>query len=246
MKRKLSDFHKKIIFDTLLLILVLFAISVISLILLSVFKIVTFEGGRVRFDPELFDSFKYSWYGAIIFILFQTIATILLCVIPGTSMAFIILSTNIYDRPWEAFLLSFISVIISSAGMYLVGRYGGYKLCSKLLGKEDCDRSLAVLRTRGTIYFPLMMLFPFFPDDALVMMAGTVKMRLSWFLPSIIVCRGIGVATIVFGLTIIPFESFTTLYDWIVFLTVCLFWIILMFRLAHKLNNKLEKPKEIE
>ena len=133
--------------------------------------------------------------------------------------------------------------MISSLIMYLLGRFGGYKLCVKLLGKEDCDKSLDLLETKSTIFFPLMMLFPVFPDDALVMIAGTIKMKLKWFIPSIILGRGIGIATIVFGFSLIPFESFTTLYDWIVFITVCVVWIFVIFHFANKLNKKLENKK---
>ena len=88
------------------------------------------------------------------------------------------------------------------------------------------------------------MIFPAFPDDALVMIAGTIKMKLKWFIPSIILGRGIGIATIVFGFSLIPFESFTTLYDWIIFITVCVVWIFVIFHFANKLNKRLENKKE--
>ena len=127
--------------------------------------------------------------------------------------------------------------------MYLLGRFGGYKLCVKILGEEDCNKSLELLETQSTIFFPLMMLFPVFPDDALVMIAGTIKMKLKWFIPSIIIGRGIGIATIVFGFSLIPFESFTTLYDWIIFITVCVVWIFVIFHFANKLNKRLENKK---
>jgi uncharacterized membrane protein YdjX (TVP38/TMEM64 family) len=161
--------------------------------------------------------------------------------VPGSSMAFIILCTNIYELSWQAFLISFVSVLISSTVMYMIGRIGGYKLCVKILGKEECDKSLAILRSKSTVYFPLMMMFPIFPDDALVMMAGTLKMKMKFFIPSIIIGRGIGIATIVFGFSIIPFETFTSLYDWLVFITVCGIWIYIIFKMAHKLNEKIEK-----
>ena len=84
-----------------------------------------------------------------------------------------------------------------------------------------------------------MMLFPLFPDDALVMIAGTIKMRLKFFIPSIIIGRGIGIATIVFGLKIIPFDSFNSIYDWIVCITVFAFWILMVFKLSNKFNKYL-------
>ena len=237
-----SGNKKKLIINILLVLVTLFASAGLSILILSAFNVVSFENGIV-FNPHLFESFKNSWYGWIIFILFQALLTILLCIVPGVSMAFIILCSTIYTEPWQAFLISFLSVMISSLIMYLLGRFGGYKLCVKLLGKEDCDKSLDLLETKSTIFFPLMMLFPVFPDDALVMIAGTIKMKLKWFIPSIILGRGIGIATIVFGFSLIPFESFTTLYDWIVFITVCVVLIFVIFHFANKLNKKLENKK---
>ena len=237
-----SGNKKKLIINILLVLVTLLASAGLSILILSAFNVVSFDDGIV-FNPHLFESFKNSWYGWIIFILFQALLTILLCIVPGVSMAFIILCSTIYTEPWQAFLISFLSVMISSLIMYLLGRFGGYKLCVKLLGKEDCDKSLDLLETKSTIFFPLMMLFPVFPDDALVMIAGTIKMKLKWFIPSIILGRGIGIATIVFGFSLIPFESFTTLYDWIVFITVCVVWIFVIFHFANKLNKKLENKK---
>lgn len=234
---------KKIIINIIILFVILITMSIMSALILSAFGIITFDGG-INFNTHIFDSFRDSWYGWIIFILFQTILTILLCAIPGASMAFIVLCTNLYPEPWQAFIISFVSVLISSAFMYLLGRNGGYKLCVKMLGEEDCDKSLTLFRNKGTVYFPLMMLFPIFPDDALVMIAGTLKMKMRWFLPSIFIGRGIGIAAIVFGFAIIPFEEFTSLYDWIIFITICVFWVGMLFKAAHKFNEKTNKRKQ--
>lgn len=240
MKKFIKNNKRKII-SIILAILALIAVSLLSAGILALLKIIYINNEGLHFNMELFSAVKGSWYGFIIFILLQTVLTILLCVIPGSSMALIILTTQLYEYSWQAFLISFSTVIISSAVMYLIGRFGGYKICVKILGKEDCEKSLTLLRTKGTMYFPLMMLFPIFPDDALVMIAGTLKMKLKWFIPSIIIGRGIGIFTIVFGLTIIPFDRFTTFYDWVVFATVCIFWIFLVFKGAHIINDKLEE-----
>ena len=237
-----SGNKKKIIINALVVLAILLASAGLSMLILSAFKVVSFEDGIV-FNPNLFESFKNSWYGWIIFILFQAVLTILLCIVPGVSMAFIILCSTIYTEPWQAFIISFLSVMVSSLIMYLLGRFGRYKLCVKLLGEEDCNKSLDLLETKSTIFFPLMMLFPVFPDDALVMIAGTMKMKLRYFIPSILLGRGFGVFTIVFGFSLIPFDKFTTPYDWIVFITVCLYWISVIFKLAEKINVKINKAE---
>lgn len=241
MKNKILS-KKKVILDILFLVIVLSIVSGLTILLLKSINVISFEDG-FHFNSSLFKKYSNSWYGSLIFILFQTVLTMLLCVVPGASMAFIILSTTIYPEPIHAFLLSFASVMLSSFVMYLIGRFGGYVVCAKMLGKEECDKASDLFNKYGAIYFPLMMVFPVFPDDALVMIAGTIKMRLKFFIPSIIIGRGIGIFTIVFGLNIIPYGSFTTPYDWLVCITVFTFWIYMIFKLANKFNKILEKRR---
>ena len=243
----LVDFAKskaKIIFKILIILAAFVAVSLISFLILRAFGILYFEDG-MKLNIELFDSFKSSWYGWIIIIVFQVFVTTLLSFIPGASMAFIILIQALYENAWAAFFITFIGVITSSTLMYITGRLGGYAICKKLLGEEDCKKASDLLNVKGVIFFPLMMLFPIFPDDALTMVAGTLKMSLKWFVPSIVICRGIGIATIIFGLGNIPYDKFTTPWHWIGFIAICALLIALVFFLAFRFNKYLKK-KSIE
>ncbi len=233
----------KTIFKILIIIASFVAVSLLSALILAAFGIIYFEDG-IKLNLELFDSFKNSWYGWLIIILFQVAITTLLSFIPGASMAFIILVQTLYESPWQAFLITFIGVITSSALMYFTGRIGGYAICKKLLGEEDCKKATELLNDKGAVFFPLMMLFPVFPDDALTMIAGTIKMSLKWFVPSILIGRGIGIATIIFGLGNIPYDKFTTPWHWIGFISVCAILIAAVFYLAFKFNKYLEKRRK--
>ncbi len=236
---------KDVILKFLALVAIIAVISVITLLVLLATNVLYFDDGLV-FDTHIFDAFRGKWYGFIVFIIIQTVLSILLCVIPGIAAALVMLSTVLYPDPLSAFLLSYSSVIISSATLYVIGRFGGYKICENILGKDDCEKSLNLLRTRGTVYFPLMMLFPIFPDDALVMIAGTTRMKLSWFIPSIVLCRGIGAATIIFGMSIVPFDKFTSTFDWIILITICFFWIQQLFKVASRVDRYFENKKKSE
>ncbi len=238
----MSEFIKskaKLILKVLIVVASFVAISLLSALILMAFGIIYFEDG-IKLNAELFHSFKNSWYGWLIIILFQVAVTTLLSFIPGTSMAFIILIQTFYESPWQAFLITFIGVITSSALMYITGRVGGYAICKKLLGEEDCEKATALLNDKCVVFFPLMMLFPVFPDDALTMIAGTIKMSLKWFIPSILIGRGIGIATIIFGLGNIPYEKFTTPWHWIGFVAIIAALIALVFFFAFKFNKYLE------
>ena len=236
---------KDIILKLLALLGIVAAISLITLIVLFATDVLNYDDGFV-FNEHIFDSFRYEWYGFIVFIIIQTALSMLLCVIPGVAAAFVMFSTVIYPDPIKAFLLSYSCVIMSSTTLYIIGRLGGYRICEKILGKEDCEKSLDLLRTRGTVYFPLMMLFPIFPDDALVMIAGTTKMKLSWFIPSILLCRGVGAATIIFGMSLVPFDTFTSVYDWLVLITICFFWIQNLFKMVNKVDRYFEQQRHIK
>jgi len=235
--------HKSQIIKLLLALVVYIVIGLVVVGILALCGVVRFENGSMSFNTELFASFRDSWYGWLVFLIMQCVLTTLLCVLPGTTVMFIALSMAIYEEPWQAFLLSMTGAVVSSMLMYLTGRLGGYKLCEKILGEEDCKKAMELLRNRGTVYFPLMMLFPAFPDDALVMLAGTTGMKMKWFVPSVLLGRSFGIATIVFGVSIVPFETFTGLYDWLVFITVVLVWVVALFYGAFRLNRVLEKRR---
>ena len=238
-KNFVADNYKKI-GKILLIAVVLIALSIGAFLLLSAFGVVSYNDG-LQINEELFDQFLDTWYGWIIIILVQVLVTTLLCFVPGASMAFIMLLSHIFKSQLDAFLVAFCGVMLSSLLMYITGRLGGYAICVKLLGKDDCVKASKLLNNRGVVFFPLMMLLPVFPDDALVMIAGTLRMSLKWFVPSIVICRGVAIAAIVFGLGNIPFEMFTTPWHWILFISECAIGIVAIFWAANRLSLYLEK-----
>ena len=217
-------------------------VSFIALLILFLFGIVYFDHG-MKINSEVFEDFQDNWYGILLSILFFVFVTTVLSFVPGKSAALTVLYQAVFNSPWKAFWIVLVGIELASVLMYLIGRFGGYKISKKILGEKDCERASTLLNDRGVIYFPLMMIFPLFPDDALVMLAGTFKMKLKWFVPSIIIGRGVGVATVIFGLTIIPFNRFTTFWHWLLFILGLLLLIAIVFYLAHLLNKHMEKRR---
>ena len=235
--------HKRSIINGLLLIVALIVISFVSMLILQAFGILYYDDG-LCLNQDLFRSFTNSWYGWFIIIGMQVLITTLLSFIPGASMAFILMIQAMFEKPWQAFLVAFIGVMLSSLIMYVTGRLGGFKICKKLMGEEDAEKASKLLNKDGLVYFPLMMMFPMFPDDALVMIAGTLKMNLKWFIPSIVFGRGIGIVTIVFGLGFIPYDQFTTIWHWVIFILVCVTFLLAVFYSAFLFNKYLEKKRK--
>lgn len=240
-KKDMSAFYKKLL-RIMLMLGIFLLISLFSAVLLYLFGVIYYDEG-IQINRELFAYFSTTWYGCIVIVLAQVVITSLLSFVPGASMAFIMLLQTLYEKPIVAFIVAFSGVMLSSLMMYLIGRFGGYNLGKRIIGEEDCERASELLNNKGLIYFPMMMMFPVFPDDALVMVAGTLKMSLKWFVPSIVFGRGIGVATIVFGLSIVPFDKFTAWWHWVLFILACAIGIFLVFFAANRFNKYMEKKR---
>ena len=229
----------------LLMLLIFLSISLVSAFLLYLCGIIYYEDG-IQINKDLFIQFSTTWYGCMVIVLAQVVITSLLSFVPGASMAFIMLLESLYTNSVVAFIVAFSGVLLSSIMMYVLGRFGGYSLGKKIIGEEDCEKASDLLNNKGLIYFPMMMMFPIFPDDALIMVAGTLKMSLKWFIPSIVIGRGIGVFTIIFGLAIVPFDKFTSIWHWIGFILLCALFIAAVFLLATKFNKFMEKKNAKE
>ncbi len=158
-------------------------------------------------------------WAIIVYILLRVSFTIFLSFVPACSMIFDLLSLATFDYypPIVIFLICFASVVITSVIMDLIGRFGGNKAIIKILGKEDYEEAKDLVQEKGMVYVPVMYLLPIFPDDAICMVSGATKMNFWVHLAEIILCRGIGCATIVFGLQIIPQDLVNNLkeFNWI-------------------------------
>lgn len=145
-------------------------------------------------------------WAIICYILLRVSCTIFLSFMPACSMIFDLLSLATFDYLPQPviFLICFVSVVLTSVVMDLIGRFGGNKAIVTILGQEDYDEAKDLVQEKGMVYVPVMYLLPIFPDDAICMVSGATKMNFWVHLIEIILCRGIGCATIIFGVELIP------------------------------------------
>lgn len=193
-KEKLKKYGK--------IILVLLVIASISIVLYFVLK----HFGLT--DVEKLKGWLKSTgpWAIIVYILLRVGFTIFLSFMPACSMMFDLLSLATFDYlpPAAIFGICFASVVITSVVMDLIGRFGGNKAIVKIIGKEEYEEAKDLVQEKGMVYVPVMYLLPIFPDDAICMVSGATKMNFWVHLIEIILCRGIGCATIIFGVQIIP------------------------------------------
>lgn len=187
-----------------------------------------------------------EWYYYLLTVLFEVIATILLIVIPGVALFFISANAVIFGSN-IGIIVSLVYTYLVSFLLYIVGFYGGRKVVEWIYGKEGYEKGAKLLKEHGTSYFPVMLLFPFFPDDLLCFMSGTIRMNVYFYGATILVCRTIGVGVINYGIALIPEEvsTFTSTDPWqyIEVLTIVVFWVILALYLSHRINIWLERKK---
>ena len=186
---------------------------------------------------------KTGPWAIITYIALRVVATIFLSFMPACSMMFDLLSlaTFSYLPAPLIFLICFASVVITSVVMDLIGRFGGNKAIIKILGQKDYDEAKDLVQEKGMVYVPVMYLLPIFPDDAICMVSGATKMNFWVHLLEIILCRGIGCATIIFGVQIIPSEvsSFTSRnpLDYMRIGILILFYVGLLLYLARRVDK---------
>lgn len=234
---------KKKIIRIVVFLCSLIAFSCLVFLIFWLTGIITLDNG-ISFNLDLFRAIKGHWWSWLVFFILQVVITTLLSFAPCGSMAFILIGVALFGANWQTFLLCYAGVITSSLLMDSLGRAGGGKAIVILIGKEDYEKAVNLIKEKGISYLPLFYIFPVFPDDAICMVAGMLKVNYRYHLICIVLCRGIGVATIVFGISLIPFETFTTLWDWIICLTVIVFWVIVAFYITTKINIYLGKKKK--
>ena len=111
--------------------------------------------------------------------------------------------------PWLTVLLSLTAIIPASLFAFMLGRWLGKPFVSWMVGKETMEKYLTKTSGKERTVFFTMFLLPFFPDDALCMIAGITPMSVKYFLTTMFITRPITVIATVFFMSgvLIPFNQ---------------------------------------
>lgn len=117
------------------------------------------------------------------------------------------LTGTILFGPLQSFLLSIVGIFLGSLLAFYLGRRWGKPLARWIVG--DSYAKLEENLTKGKYMFFLMLLFPFFPDDMLCLMAGATNMTYKFFIYSVLIARPISLFFLCFmgSGKIIPFKG---------------------------------------
>ncbi len=131
----------------------------------------------------------YGILAPLIFLAIQIIQVII-APIPGNVTT---LAGGAIFGVWEGFLYGAIGIFIGSVIGYWLARFYGKPLVIKLVGSDTYDKYANTFFGRSFIVLLTIFLFPFFPDDALCLIAGVSKIKFGLFTILVIVGRTPGI-----------------------------------------------------
>lgn len=148
--------------------------------------------------------------------------------LPIPSAIIAVLGTVLFG-PTYAFLYMTAGTLIGSFITFFLGRIFGRKLVVWVIGEEKTDKFADLLNRKGKFWFIIMMLFPFFPDDIICLVAGITDMTFRYFGITVTLTRPVMIAFMCYlgSGTIIPFKGWgIPVWIAIFVVTVILFFVI--------------------
>lgn len=190
-------------------------------------------------------------WGYFVYLILQIIITTLLCFVPATTFTFTLLAVQLFGVTGGLFI-SILGCWLSSMIMFLTGRYGGVKLVDWLIGKEGREKAQSMISARAVVLVPVMLVCPFFPDDAICMVSGITKMKFLYFSICALISRSLGITVTAllgndFTINYIKSALGSNIVLWILAINVILFDIYVIWKFSgwiEKLINKHKAKKQ--
>ena len=174
-------------------------------------------------------------WGIIVFVLLTVFQVV---VLPIPAIVTVLIGVAVYG-PWLSFILSTIGTLIGSLIAFTLGKILGKKLVVWMVGPEKTEKYSEILNDKGRFAFIIMLLFPFFPDDMLCLVAGVSSMSYKYFIAVVCLTRPAMIAFYSFfgSGTIIPFNGWG-IPVWIALFCVAFILFLLMNKLKDFLITK--------
>ena len=156
-----------------LIVRITIAITVITLIALLIYILFELLGINGISQEEIQTFIESTGAIAPLTFILITFAQVTLIPIPG---AITILAGNYLFGALEAFIYSYIGVLLGSMVAFFLGRLIGRRFVNWMAGgKENADKWIDRLKGREKVAMFFMFLLPMFPDDLLCAIAGMLK-----------------------------------------------------------------------
>ena len=128
---------------------------------------------------------QFSPYSLLFFFVIQLLSVVL-APIPSNVSA---LAGGILFGTWPAFFLTYAAIVLGSVVVFALARAMGRDAVTRLVGRKLSEKYLSVIHAKTDVFLTLAFLFPFFPDDALCILAGLTTIPFPRFLIIVLLAR---------------------------------------------------------
>lgn len=177
----------------------------------------------------------FGGYAVLIFIAIQFLQVVVLP-IPG----FITVSVGVLlFGAFKGSVYSVIGIVSASIVAFFIGRVFGYKVAGWLVGKENLDKGLELVKGKDKVILTFMFLFPFFPDDVLCFVAGLSSMSVPYYIVMITITRIINIVVSAYSVngSIIPYNTWWGILLWIAVFILVAALCYVIYRHGDKIEN---------
>lgn len=123
-----------------------------------------------------------GFLGPLVFIIIQIVQ----CVIPIIPGGITLLIGVLVFGPFWGFVYNYVGIILGSCAAFYLARFYGQPLVKAMVKERTFNKYMGWLnknQKKFNIFFFIAMVFPFFPDDLICMIAGLSKMKFRQFFP---------------------------------------------------------------
>ena len=128
---------------------------------------------------------RFAPYSHLVFLLVQFLSVVL-APIPSNLVA---AAGGALFGTWPAFLLTFSAVAAGSLLTFWLARVLGRDFADRLVSRKLSEKYLSILHAKTSVFLALALLFPFFPDDMLCILAGLTSLSFRRFALIVLLAR---------------------------------------------------------
>ena len=169
-------------------------------------------------------------FAGIVFFLLQMLTVIIAPIPSNVTMMAGALALGF----WQAMLLGIAAIWAGSMLMFLLARRLGHRAVQRWMDHGIMEKYLPVIEEKQDMFLFLTLLFPFFPDDMLCILAGLTSMPTARFAGIMLLARPWG---LIFAALLGSGELSLPAWDWAVLVGV----LAVIFVLAMKYSRQIEE-----
>ena len=177
-------------------------------------------------------------YGKLSVTLFLIMQILQVVILPIPGVVAIGAGVLLFGPFWGA-VLSLIGIVIGSLIAFFIGRVFGYKVVKWIVGEENLEKGLQLVKGKDKVVLTFMFLFPFFPDDILCFVSGLSSMSAKFFIAMVVIARVISTFTTAYSVngSLIPYNTWWGILIWAVLIAGAL----VLVKIVYSNSEKIEK-----